>query len=565
MAALIGCATEESERDGDYGEFEHDIRGTATVASVGQFEAVVKVGGCSGTLITKEAVLTAGHCVCTSTFPGPNTCNSTATVTFDNVLPVGSSTRQNVTVTADVIVHPEYNTTAWLTNDYAILRLHTPADQLVQVSPIQVSSAVPSVGTVHTMVGYGGYGTSCANAGNGVKRYGSTALDSVLTYASPGGKTLVYNDTNIGSCPGDSGGPVIYSGEVVGVASSGDTSTNSNYDATGVAYSWLRANACPVFDKSYPGTNFCDDPLCPCVSGEGDCDQNWQCGSGRTCVQDIGAASNLPATEDLCWDNAQLVTFYTGSNYTGTSYKLPVGKWDYATLAPNIGNDTISSLKAPPGLWVQLWSESNCWYNHGEYYGDVASLGAMDNQTSCLEIKPGVSIYPNQNFSGTYQTLPPGAYNHTQFPVVGNDNIESLVAAPGILVRVCSESGASYGNVGWGTCQELSGSVASLGSLNNSVSNIEVFAGVTVYRDADYGGVSQTFREGTYGAADLSIVGNDQISSLIVAPGMKATLCSENGGWGDCKEYTGLNSFVGKASSGATMNDRTSYISVTPL
>ena len=81
---------------------ESDIRGSATTVSLGQFEAVVKVNGssCTGTLITKEAVLTAAHCVCTPlTYPATLTCASTASVTFDDVFPVGSGTRSDVTVT----------------------------------------------------------------------------------------------------------------------------------------------------------------------------------------------------------------------------------------------------------------------------------------------------------------------------------------------------------------------------------------------------------------------------------------------------------------------------------
>jgi hypothetical protein len=67
-------------------------------------------------------------------------------------------------------------------------------------------------------------------------------------------------------------------------------------------------------------------------------------------------------------------------------------------------------------------------------------------------------------------------------------------------------------------------------------------------------------KQGSYGASALGVVGNDQISSLIVAPGMKARLCSESGGWGDCQTYMGWVSFGGKL-----LDNRASSVEVTPL
>jgi hypothetical protein len=255
------------------------------------------------------------------------------------------------------------------------------------------------------------------------------------------------------------------------------------------------------------------------------------------------------------------------SLYKGKNAESKFLWWDVGTLTPNIGNDTISSIKASPGLYATLYSEAGCWASTGSYWGDTATIGAMDNQTSCLKVAPGVSAYGSQNFVGTPAVFALGGWNHTWLSDVGNDNIESIVVGPGIEARLCAESGAP-GSTGWGTCQNFTGSVSSLGALNNNVSNIEVFAGATVYRGIDYTDISQTFRAGTYGAVDLTTIGNDQVSSLIVAPGMKATLCSENSGAGPCKVFTGWNSFVGFVGTGVTrvsLNDRTSYIKIEPI
>lgn len=561
---LAACLAEESGGDHDWNSTAQEIRGTATVAGTGVFEAVVSISGCTGTLITKDAVLTAAHCVCTDV--NPVGCQSTTNVVFDDVVPASGGSRTVVIVPADIQRHPDYNT-SWLANDYAVLKLRRPAHQDVQVTPIRASMNIPAVGTTHTLVGYGGYGTACANNGNGTKRYGTTALDTILVNPSPGGKTMEYLDTNIGACPGDSGGPAIYNNEVVGVSSHGDSSTNSNYDPTGEVTTWLRGKACPYFDPQYYSADatFCDDPMCLCVAGEGDCDADTQCETGHSCVQDIGAANGSLPTQDLCWNNQQLVTFYTGTNFTGGYYKLPIGTWDYATLMPNLGNDNISSLQASPGLFVNLYAEQGCWGDSYFYWGANATIGAlMDNRTSCLKVTPGVSMYSGTSYSGTHAALPIGSWNHTNLWAIGNDTIESIIAGPGIQVKLCTESGYP-GTTGWGTCAYYSGSVWSLLSMNNTVSNVEVLPGATVYREMDYGGISQTFRAGTYNTAALTEVGNNTISSLVVAPGMKATLCTSDNLGGTCRIYTGWNSFVGRATDGTDMNDGTSSLSVSAL
>jgi hypothetical protein len=107
---------------------------------------------------------------------------------------------------------------------------------------------------------------------------------------------------------------------------------------------------------------------------------------------------------------------------------------------------------------------------------------------------------------------------------------------------------------------DYSGSVPDLGAMKNRASNIEVVAGVTLYRDADFGGVSQTLRQGSWNAAALSVVGNDTVSSLVVGPGLQARICSESGLWGDCQTYTGA-----VAQVTPILNDRTSSVAVSPI
>jgi hypothetical protein len=90
--------------------------------------------------------------------------------------------------------------------------------------------------------------------------------------------------------------------------------------------------------------------------------------------------------------------------------------------------------------------------------------------------------------------------------------------------------------------------------MNDNTSSLQVLRGVTMYRDADYGGVSQTFLAGAwYDAASLTAVGNDQITSMRLAPGVSVYACSEGGWWGDCLTFTGWVPNVG-----ALLNNRIS-------
>jgi hypothetical protein len=525
LAALLAfpaaCAFPESEPS--TGEPETAVATTeiggsnAALTAVGELEAVVNIGNCSGTLISEDTVITAGHCVCggSGTFPATG-CNTVKTVTFTNVLPVGSSVRRDVSVTADVLVNPDFNNGGWLTNDYTLLKLRTRADQLVQVTPIWAWNQLPTVGEADTLVGYGGTSAPC-DGSFGTKRKGVSVLDNVAVIGGAGGRTLTYNDTTVLACPGDSGGAAISNrtGRLLGVCSHGDFATNSNYDPTFEAWAWIRANACTQPDAA--------------------------------------------ATSGTCRQGPALATGFSNASFSGFQQAFSAGRWPVADLG-EIGNDQLSSLIVGAGAIVRLWAEGSCWGDTAVFTASTADVGTLlNNRASCVEVTPGATLYAATNFGGAQQTFASGGYNHAQLGPIGNDNAESIFVAPGMIARVCAESGTP-GTVGWGNCGDFAGSVASLGTLANNVSNIEVAPAVTVYRDANFSGVSQTLRPGVWGAAALTIVGNDLISSLVVGPGLQARICSEDGNWGDCQTYTGAVSAVT-----AILNDRTSSIEITAI
>ena len=46
---------------------------------------------------------------------------------------------------------------------------------------------------------------------------------------------------------------------------------------------------CVAFDPSTPDQSFCT-PSCSCMHGEGDCDDDFDCGGSLVCIDDTGAA-----------------------------------------------------------------------------------------------------------------------------------------------------------------------------------------------------------------------------------------------------------------------------------
>ena len=55
---------------------------------------------------------------------------------------------------------------------------------------------------------------------------------------------------------------------------------------------------CPP-DSANGGVSFCST-LCPCTSGQGDCDSNSECGTGVVCADNNGAQFGMPQDYDVC-------------------------------------------------------------------------------------------------------------------------------------------------------------------------------------------------------------------------------------------------------------------------
>jgi hypothetical protein len=178
---------------------------------------VVYIGGCTGTVISKHTVLTAGHCfgLLSSVKFGPTSAGATTTIRVVD--------KARDPLYADICDQDA-------TYDLAVAKLEEPAP--TQAAPLlraTLDNTSKYVGPSWTWVGYGKTG---AAGGAGTKRATTFPIDLVGPAAGRGSlcmipETLIYSSVSgRNACNGDSGGPSFWvSGGVeylAGVTSSGD-------------------------------------------------------------------------------------------------------------------------------------------------------------------------------------------------------------------------------------------------------------------------------------------------------------------------------------------------------
>ena len=193
-----------------------NIIGGSTVASAPWAAAVFSNGSftCSGTIISANYVLTARHCI-----------NGTMSVR------VGSVNRTSGGVTRTV-------SSTTTRNDLALMRLSSS----VSTSYMPLSSAYPPVGSTNSLYGWGQTCYSGCSASTTLKT-ATVQVTSTNQTDAYGGRAIASTRINGNAWRGDSGGPQVYNGAQVGVASTADGTARQYYGSVAYNRAWITSTA----------------------------------------------------------------------------------------------------------------------------------------------------------------------------------------------------------------------------------------------------------------------------------------------------------------------------------
>lgn len=201
-----------------------------TAAGVGDFPSVVAItvgdGLCTGTLIHRDWVVTAAHCLSPVDvqLPSQEAVTQSVRVYFGTVDLLRSA--GEVRTAALTIPKPEFSSASLGRNDIGLIKLAQPMTA-VAPSPVNVDPARAPVGTTVTMVGFGA--TELAGGGTLGAEFvlPGRASTSCAAYGMTDDALLCFSQTDgMGKCRGDSGGPSFAALDgrpsLVGVTSFGD-------------------------------------------------------------------------------------------------------------------------------------------------------------------------------------------------------------------------------------------------------------------------------------------------------------------------------------------------------
>jgi secreted trypsin-like serine protease len=320
------------------------IGGTPT--TVGEYPNVVAIqvgeGLCTGTLLTENWVLTAGHCVTPAVVDEPDQASVTASIeVYFNTVDPFTNTGMMVKAMSSM-PDPDFNYMALGSHDSGLIELATPVTNITPVIP-NFKAANASVGITVTMVGYGD-----SEAGtNGGEPPQTAGTENVVMQTTMSCAPLSISDANMlcysqtdgkGKCEGDSGGPsfAMINGHLVevGLTSFGDPScaqygTDTRLDAetafitahvdgfyctddddcTQTEHSCFK-NACIVtpfqptgLGSTCTGGSDCESGTCASGNGGEKCTTTCTMGGSDSCPASFSCIA-APGTSGICWPSS---------------------------------------------------------------------------------------------------------------------------------------------------------------------------------------------------------------------------------------------------------------------
>jgi hypothetical protein len=142
---------------------------------------------------------------------------------------------------------------------------------------------------------------------------------------------------------------------------------------------------------------------------------------------------------DVSQTQVETPVAYANLGFSGRSEVFRAGRYDFQDLS--LGNDTIKSIRVPPGFRVTLYSESHFWGPRWvTLTGSSNDVSAVGGVSSVVVERPWVAAFAARYFQGAHQVFVPGRYDFGAL-TVGNDTLSSIRIPPGWKVTAYREAG----------------------------------------------------------------------------------------------------------------------------